>query len=285
MDTLKPHTNGVAENISQAGLSARVFKWCGVVLIATVWISAGLFGLYIIAFYAASLFGGNIQKWNKILPGLYQKGAVQATAGIGVHFAMGGVILILGSIQLLKSVRIKYPAVHRWIGRIYVVACLLAAAGGLLFIVVKGTIGGIVMDVGFSIYGILMFMAAIETYRHARSGRLDKHRAWALRLYALAIGSWLYRIDYGFWLLFTGGVGHNDLFTGSFDRVMAFFFYIPNLLVTEAYLRSRRRSASPFVNVLSSGIIVVITGFLVLGTYYFTKLVWGPPIVQWLRSW
>nr|WP_230680357.1 DUF2306 domain-containing protein [Pontibacter sp. 172403-2] len=69
----------------------------------------------------------------------------------------------------------------------------------MLFILVKGTFGGTVMNIGFSLCGLLIFMAVIETYRHAVAGRLERHRAWALRLYALAIGSWLYRMimDFG----------------------------------------------------------------------------------------
>lgn len=92
----------------------------------------------------------------------------------------------------------------------------MAAIGGLVFIIVKGTVGGTVMDIGFSIYGLLMLISAIETYRHAAAGRIEKHRGWALRLYALAIGSWLYRMDYGFWLLLSDGLGHSDDFSGTF---------------------------------------------------------------------
>ncbi len=136
-----------------------------------------------------------------MLPKIYEKGATASTAGMGLHFATGGIILLLGSIQLIKGIQVRYPLVHRWLGRIYLVASVFAAIGGLLFIVLKGTIGGRVMNIGFSLYGILMLLAAIATFRHALAGRVAQHRAWAIRLYALAIGSWLYRMDYGFWLL------------------------------------------------------------------------------------
>lgn len=265
-------------------LSAASFRWAGIVLVATVWISALLFGLYILAFYAAALYKGDMAKWNTVLPGLYTRGSSTSITGIGLHFATGGIILVLGSIQLITAVRVLYPALHRWIGRIYVLSCLLAAIGGLLFIIVKGTIGGSVMNAGFSLYGLLMFVSAIETYRHAAAGRIEKHRAWALRLYALAIGSWLYRMDYGFWILLTDGLGHSTNFTGPFDRIMAFFFYIPNLLVAEAFIRVRNFKTSAFLNLFSTLILLLMTLFLMVGTYYFTKFYWGPAILDWISG-
>ncbi len=96
------------------------------------------------------------------------------------------------------------------------------------------------MNIGFSIYGALTAIAAVATFWHARSKRFEQHRAWAIRLFALVIGSWLYRMDYGFWHLLGHNMGHTPTFDGGFDVVMAFFFYIPNLIVAEAFIRARQ---------------------------------------------
>jgi hypothetical protein len=257
-----------------------VLRWSGIALVATGWGSATLFGLYILAFYAGALAEGQMTRWNGNLAGLYQPGSRAATAGIGLHFAAGGVILVLGCIQLMGGVRRRWPAVHRWTGRVYVTAAFLAGMGGLTFILTNGTIGGTVMDVGFGIYGVLMVVAAVQAVRHARARRMELHRAWALRLFALAIGSWLYRMDYGFWLLLTGGLGHTETFSGPFDHVMAFFFYVPNLLVAEAFIRARRTSATPAMRLAAAGLLIAATAFLLLGTYKFTTLYWGPAILS-----
>jgi Predicted membrane protein (DUF2306) len=268
-----------AAALARVGKSERALRWAARALTATCWISAALFGLYILAFYAAALVDGNIAKWNESLPRLYESQTPAATAGIGVHFAAGGIILALGCIQFVGSIRSRYPAVHRWIGRVYVTAALLAGIGGLTFIAVKGTIGGATMDVGFGIYGVLTAAAAIETYRHARARRLDIHRAWAMRLFALAIGSWLYRMEYGFWFLLADGAGHTDEFSGPFDKLMAFFFYVPNLLVVEALIRVPRASLSMTARWVATVAFGCATLFLVLGTYFFTKFYWGPAIL------
>ncbi|GAB4021830.1 DUF2306 domain-containing protein [Spirosoma koreense] len=282
-------TNDFSDTVSQpiphrplAKVSKQTLRWSSVLLVTTVWVSAGLFGLYILAFYASAFYAGNMARWNQVLPRLYEQSTAGATTGIGLHFAAGGIILVLGSIQLIDAVRVRFPALHRWIGRLYVLACLLAAIGGLAFIAVKGTIGGTAMNIGFSLYGILMFVCAIQTYRSAVARQLVSHRKWALRLYALAIGSWLYRMDYGFWLLLTDGLGHTRTFSGPFDSVMAFFFYIPNLLVVEILIRASQYKASPLFRFAASLVFLLATGFLLLGTYYFTLYYWGPAIVNWV---
>jgi uncharacterized membrane protein len=264
--------------------SFQTLRWTSILLIITVWTSAALFGLYILAYYASALYEDKMVRWNQVLPRLYEPGTTAATTGIGLHFAAGGIILILGSIQLIDAVRVRYLALHRWIGRVYVVACLLTAIGGLIFILMKGTIGGFPMNVGFALYGLLMLVAAVATYRYAVLGNMDRHRIWALRLYALAIGSWLYRIDYGFWVMLTDGLGHNKTFSGPFDQFMAFFFYLPNLLVVEIFVRAGHRHVAPIVRFLASFTLLFVTSFLLVGTYYFTLYYWGPAIVNWVTG-
>jgi uncharacterized membrane protein len=238
-----------------------------------------MFGLYILIFYAGALVSGTASRWNGVLPGLYTASSTASTVGIGLHFAAGGVILALGFMQLLNVIRQRAPAVHRWLGRIYVTAAAFAGVGGLTFIAVTGTIGGLAMNVGFGLYGVLMVLCAAQTYRYARRRELDTHRKWAIRLFALAIGSWLYRMEYGFWFLMTHKLGHTHNFHGPFDVVMAFFFYIPNLLVAEAYLRGRSEQAGAAAKLSGAAVMGVAICLLVVATYFFATRYWWPAIV------
>ncbi len=271
------------ENTLTVPFSQKLLRISAAMITFTVWTSSMLFGLYILAFYAAALYEGDMERWNGVLPRLYETQTTSANAGIGLHFAAGGIILILGAIQLMEGIRDRFPAFHRWTGRLYVVSCLFAAVGGLVFILIKGTIGGTVMDIGFGLYGLLMFIAAVQTWRHALAGNFEIHRAWGLRLFALAIGSWLYRMDYGFWLLFKGG-GHTNTFSGPFDHVMAFFFYLPNLVITELFLRGKGKNAGSGLRYAASAGLILATLFLLTGTYFFTRYYWGPAILSWITG-
>src|SRR3546814_10756632 len=80
----------------------------------------------------------------------------------GFPFVAGGILRLLGPVQLIGPIRRAAPRLHRWLGRLYVGAAAIAGVGGLGFILVKGTIGGTVMDIGFAIYGALMILRSEE---------------------------------------------------------------------------------------------------------------------------
>lgn len=273
-------TATISHGQSGIGHTRAAVQWATAGLVLASWISAGLFGLYILAFYLGAIPHQHLSAWNDNLPGVYQPGNIVALVAMGAHLAAGGIILVLGPIQLIDRIRRAAPRVHRHIGRVYVVTSVVTGTGGLLFIAAKGTIGGRVMDAGFGLYGALMIAAALETWWHARAGRFDAHRAWALRLFALAIASWLYRMDYGFWFIAVGKAGHTHDFRGLFDIFMTFAFYIPNLIVVEMYLRARRPAGgiSPLLNAAVVATLIFATLLVSIGTYYFAKLYWLPGI-------
>jgi uncharacterized membrane protein len=255
-------------------------RWSAIGLVAASWISAACFGLYIVAFYLGAIPAGRMQQWNDNLPGLYEKTNVLSQGAMTAHLAAGAIVLMLGPIQLIARVRNRWPALHRWLGRVYVIASAAAGAGGLAFIFSKGTIGGGPMNAGFGLYGALMLIASLQAWRYARARRFDIHRRWAVRLFALTIGSWLYRMDYGFWLIAMHRIGHNEGFTGPFDVVMSFFFYLPNLAVAEAYLRAQHISKNPVVRGAVLAALNLATLVVAVGTYYFVRFYWGPGIVN-----
>jgi hypothetical protein len=261
-----------------------VVRWSGIALGAASWVSAAFFGLYTLTFYFGAIPSGHMNQWNIFVPGLYDQRNLVALLTIAAHFAAGAAILILGPVQFIAGLRTRWPWVHRWLGRTYVFAALVTGLGGLGFIASKGTIGGAVMNIGFGLYGVLVLLAAIKTYRNARSRRWEEHRAWAIRLFALAIGSWLYRMEFGIWLniVAPAPLGHLANYRGSFDFVMAFFFYLPNLAVAELFLRAGR-TMSHLASRISAVIVLNATNVVVIvGTYNIVHDYWGPAIMRFL---
>lgn len=276
------------DEIAAPVLPARLLRWSGTALAAIAWLSAALFGAYIVLFYAGAIAVGTPAQWNANLPGLFDPRAPMGTAGIAAHFAAGGIILLLGPIQLVSRIRNAARAFHRWAGRVYVLAAFIAGIGGLTFIAANGTIGGLAMSLGFGGYGVLMVIASVQTWRHARArrlpGRLASHRAWAIRLFALAIGSWLYRMDYGFWFLFTGGLSHTPDYRGWFDLVMDGAFYAPNFLIAEAFVRARAAPGRPALQLTAAASLTGVAAFIALATWQFAKIYWFPGIALRLNG-
>ncbi|MDP3492220.1 MAG: DUF2306 domain-containing protein [Hyphomonadaceae bacterium] len=268
----------IAERSEPPEWTGAALRISAVALVGAVWISSAIFGFYILAYYGGAIPASTLEDWNATLPRLYEGHTPAASAGIGAHFFAGAVLLLLGPVQLIGEIRAKAPVVHRWIGRVYAFAAFAAGVGGLLFIVLKGTVGGMPMTVAFSMYGALMVLAAVQTVRHAMARNIDVHRAWAIRLFALAIGSWLYRMGYGFWFLFAGEMGHTEDFSGWFDYIMDFAFFIPPLIVAEMFIRARRGQASTVGRVATTAAMAGGAAFIALATFFFTMYGWGPAI-------
>jgi hypothetical protein len=251
-------------------------------LVAVVWISSAIFGAYILAYYGGAIPAGTMEQWNATLPALYEPHTPAASFGMGLHFFAGATLLLLGPIQLIGAVRRSAPKVHHWIGRLYALAAFSAGVGGLIFIALKGTVGGVMMSVAFAAYGALMILAAVQTVRHAMARRIDVHRAWAIRLFALAIGSWLYRIGYGLFFAINGSEdpGHSADFNGWFDHVMNWAFFVPPLIVAEMFIRARRSQASTVGRMGASVTLGLSAAFIAYATFFFTLFGWGPAILM-----
>lgn len=254
-------------------------RWSVRALVAIVWISAGAFALSIIAYYLGAITSGTMTDWNDSLPRLYVSGSDTANIGIGVHFAMGAILLLLGPIQLMASVRSRWPTFHRWTGRVYIGAAMLTGVGGIGYILIRGTAGGTPMSVGFLLYGMLLTIAAAQTFRFAMRRDLVRHRAWAIRLFALAIGSWLYRIDYTLWGLTLGKLGRTKTFDGWLDVIMAFWFYIPNLLVAEIFIRGRTPIAARSAKLVALGTIGIADLLLLTASGLVVTFAWIPSVL------
>jgi len=211
--------------------SATRRSWARDILMVLTAVLAGAFGLY-----AMSRGAGGVTGLDRKTSWLWDASARSATSAIYGHMVLGGLVTALVPLQAVGWIRTRLPMVHRWFG--YGIASLAAvtALGGLTYIVLSGTVGGPPMSVAFAIYGLLMLIAAIQTLRHARAG-WPSHRDWALRLIVLILGSWLYRVHYGLWYITTGGIASNDEFTGTFDLITLFAFYLPYLLILELWLR------------------------------------------------
>ncbi|MEH6834790.1 DUF2306 domain-containing protein [Falsihalocynthiibacter arcticus] len=165
-----------------------------------------------------------------------------ANLSIFNHMAAGAAITVLVPLQLIPSLRQRLPALHRWSGRLIILAAIVTAIGGLVYIPLRGTIGGMPMNIGFSLYGVLVLLTAVQTIRYARARRFADHNAWALRFFWLALGSWFYRVHYGLWYVATDGLWSNPQFTGGFDLVQSVAFFLPYLIGAEVYLRIKQNS-------------------------------------------
>jgi hypothetical protein len=143
-----------------------------------------------------------------------------ASLGIGKHYFMGAVLVLAWPILFSSRIRARHRRVHRWAGRVYVSAGLLAGVGGMSFILAHHT--GTAPHIAFAIWGSVMMLSSVLAYVHARAKRFELHRAWAIRLFAMVLGSWIFDLEYQAWKDLAGGAGIGKAgASGAFDYAIA----------------------------------------------------------------
>ena len=217
-------------------------RWLGRAFQAATLAGLAVFGLYILL-RASGATPQNFAQWDALVAGQPIRSTSEwiANLGIGLHFAMGAILVLAWPILFSSAVRARHRAVHRWTGRVYVGAGLLAGIGGLSFILTHGAYAP-PASVAFAIWGSLMMACAVMAYVHARARRFDRHRAWAIRLFAMVLGSWVFDLEIRAWSDLTGGagMGEGNAF-GPFDYAILYLFFVPNLLVAEFFIRNGHR--------------------------------------------
>ena len=155
-----------------------------------------------------------------------------------LHLWGGLIIMIIGLIQILPLLRTeKLFILHRIIGTMVCFISILTSIGGNIFIYTTGTVGGINMDIAFSIYGWLLFIFSLMAYIRARTNNRQAHKDWALRLWALIYASLFYRISYFMLSLCGYHVTNSSDFFRPIDELLDWWFFLVPLFVMEIYIR------------------------------------------------
>ena len=235
-----------------------------------------LFLLFIVAFYYPSTLSGEFAAWNsKPLIKGYVAGDFAGNLAFGAHVLLAAIITGAGLIQLVPAIRKRWPSVHRWNGRAYLVAALLLASGGLWMVWVRGTYMNIAGAVGITLDALLIFGCAAMAWRHARSRRFDLHRRWALRTFVVSSAVWFMRVGYMAWGIATGGAGIGETMDGPFDMFIAFGNSLAPLAILELYLRVRDRGNVQSRYAMAG--LLVLCGLVIAGGSAGAWLVmWSP---------
>jgi hypothetical protein len=228
----------------------NTFRWLGRLFYFAALIGLAAFGLYIVLRATGATFR-NFGQWSDLISGLPMKTSADwiASIGIGMHYFMGAVLVLAWPILFSSRIRARHRAVHRWTGRVYVTAGFFAGVGGLSFILAHHT--GSAAHTAFALWGSVMMLSAVMAYIHARAKRFDVHRAWAIRLFAMVLGSWIFDLEYRVWEDLTGGAGVREDGTGTFDYAINYLFFVPNLLVAEFFIRNKHKRFAQRVRALT----------------------------------
>jgi hypothetical protein len=261
-----------------AWLQRSVVAWLGVAFAGQV-----VFAAYVLLFYGGAALAGEPQRWNEVLPHGWKAGAALDNAVLAAHLAFTLVIVLGGFLQLLPAIRRRVPALHRWTGRMYLLAAATLALGGLYLLWVRGgAAGDLPQHLAISGNAIIILCCAALAWRAARARRVQEHRRWALRLFVAASGVWFFRVGLMAWVgVFRAPVGFDpQSFSGPFLTALAWGVYVVvPLLVLEAVLRAQRATASAPQQVAVAAGLGLLTLMMAFGIVIATLGMWGPRLV------
>ncbi|WP_138424167.1 DUF2306 domain-containing protein [Maritimibacter alexandrii] len=148
------------------------------------------------------------------------------------HVVAAPIALAAATFQLMPRLRSRRPALHRWTGRVYGVAIVIAAIGALVMAPVSN--GGPLASLGFGSLAILWLGTTAIGISRARKRDIAAHRRWMTRSFALTFAAVTLRLELV--VLTIAGLTYVEAI-----EILAWASWVPNLLVAEWLLRRPRR--------------------------------------------
>lgn len=148
------------------------------------------------------------------------------------HVIAAGIALFILPFQASKKLREGRPKLHRWMGRVYVIACVIGGISGL-GLALAGTTS--TANLGFGMLAVVWVLSTLLAWRAARRRAFAAHRRWMIRSAALTFAAVTLRLYLPFG--FIAGMNQSEIYT-----VVAWACWVPNLLIAEWFILPNTRS-------------------------------------------
>jgi uncharacterized membrane protein len=148
---------------------------------ARFWFVVAVVGQLVVAFVVASFYRltalrGDYHAW-KFTNG-YVPGVTKGNWAVVMH-VISAVVMLAGAVQLIPQVRNRFPAFHRWNGRIYMLTAVTLSVAGLYMTWIRGSVCDLSQHIGSTLNAVLIWLCAAMALRHALARDFNTHRRWA----------------------------------------------------------------------------------------------------------
>jgi hypothetical protein len=156
--------------------------------------------------------------------GVIQRVPLQALT----HMIVAPIALLTGPWQFIPQLRARFPRLHRWTGRLYVLACVVAGVGALA--TAPFASGGPIAGLGFGMLAVLWLWTTVSGWRAAVNRKIDQHRIWMRFSYAMTFGAVTLRLQIPFGFIFFHFHSYSEM-----SVWLAYTSWIPNVIVVGLY--------------------------------------------------
>ncbi|MEM0910409.1 MAG: DUF2306 domain-containing protein [Pseudomonadota bacterium] len=157
------------------------------------------------------------------------------------HIAGAAILSTSGILQLVPSLRQRYPIFHRLNGRLFMIMGLAGALTGLYLTWLRGTRLDDLGAMGISINGVLIIVAIYLAWRYAIERKYAQHQRWAIHSFFLVNAVWTLRLFVMAWYMTTGGAGMTNTMDGPADFAISFGCYLLPMALAELYFWAKRQ--------------------------------------------
>jgi uncharacterized membrane protein len=144
------------------------------------------------------------------------------------HAGFAATALLVGAVQFSNALRERSPLIHRIVGRVYVMSCLIGASAGL--VLACGSSAGPIATAGFGSLAIVWLLTNVVGWQRAVLGQINQHRQWMIRSWALTLSAVTLRLYIPIFEM----AGFSE---GPAYRAISFLCWVPNLMLAELWLR------------------------------------------------
>lgn len=150
------------------------------------------------------------------------------------HIFFAPLALAVMPFQFHTKLRNKHRVLHRWIGRIYGIAILIAGVSGL--VLAWRTQAGPVAAWGFGALAVFWLAATGRAIWLARERRIPEHKIWMIRSAALTFAAVTLRL---YLPILEVTLGFETAYL-----IVSWLAWVPNVIAAELWLVPRRENKS-----------------------------------------
>jgi Predicted membrane protein (DUF2306) len=213
-----------------------------------LWFCLALVGQWLFAAYIVLDFGAQTLRETPIdifkQPNFHQQSyAASDNLLLLLHVLLAALINFAGLSQMIPQLRKRWPQLHRWNGRFFLSAGLIAAVSGLYLSWVSDARMSNTGAIGITFNGLLILLFAPLAWFYARQRNWRMHRRFAVHAFMLVSGVWFFRLALMAWFILNQGpLGNSDHLDGPADIGLSFACYLLPMALAELYFWAERKT-------------------------------------------
>jgi hypothetical protein len=248
---------------------------------ATLWFIAATIGqwafvYFILAFYGAHSLSGDFAALNAKphITGYVPGDSLGNTQWL-MHVFLAAIVTFSGILQLLPAIRNRWPRLHRWNGRLFMMTALIATMSGFYLTWIRGSQLNFPSALSTSLNGVLIITFVTLAWRSAMQRDFATHRRHALRAYLLVNGVWFLRIG----IILTGialsAFGIEMSYESPAFLAVSFMSWIVPIALLQLYFSAQVSSNTKYQYSVA-GLFVLLSLLTLGGSIAAMMFMWWP---------